>query len=53
MLYTTLGVVVVAVVAAVIVQRAYAKRSASRNETERDIERAEGEGMVTQAVSAT
>ena len=53
MLYTTLGVVFVAVVAAVIVQRTYAKRSAARKETERDIERAEGEGMVTQAASTT
>lgn len=55
MLYTTLGVVVLAVVAAVIVQRAYAKRSSSRKEkeTERDIERAEGEGMVAQVASAT
>lgn len=46
---TLLGVVVLAVVAAVIVQRDYAKRRSSRKETERDIERAEGEGMVIHA----
>lgn len=52
MLYTTLGVVVLAVVAAVIVQRSYARR-ASHKETERDIERAEGEGMVAHPATAS
>ena len=51
MLYASLGVVALAVVTAVIVPRVYAKRSASREETERDIERAEGEGMVGHVAS--
>jgi ribose 1,5-bisphosphokinase PhnN len=51
MLYTSLGVVALAVVTAVIVQRVHAKRRASREETERDIERAEGEGMVGHVAS--
>ena len=49
MVYTTLGVVFLAVVAAVIIQRSRA-RHAARKETERDIERAEGEGMVGRPV---
>ncbi len=46
MLYASLGVGVLAVIAAVVVQRVHAKKTRSREQADRDLERAEGEGMV-------
>jgi hypothetical protein len=47
MFYATIGFVVLTAVVAIIAKRTVASRRATITETERDIERAEGEGMVT------